>query len=371
MYGAINWHDESAAACGEMVFDMIKALGVPLTREIATHIYLAILTDTGSFHHSNITPRTFDICRQTVEAGVEPGDHGAARLRQQQLRQAEADRRAARRDGARRRRPTGRPSHGRCDAGGVRLHEQRHRGDDQPAADRARNSGGCLLQDVGADGEVRVSMRSKYDVDVRAVASEFGGGGHKNAAGFTVAGQLEDVQPASSIGSSRPSTRGCETRPAGMNGVLVVDKPSGPTSHDVVGRVRRALGTRRVGHTGTLDPLATGVLPLVIGRATRLAQFLSSDEKEYVADVAFGVSTSTYDALGSRAAARRRGAAGRSSTDGSARSASSAARYLQTPPAFSAKKVSGEPAYELARRERRRAQAGQVTVTALEVAGTG
>ena len=90
--------------------------------EIATHIYLAILTDTGSFHHSNITPRTFDICRQTVEAGREPGDHGAARLRQQQLRQAEADRRAARPDGAGRRRAAGGPVHGRRDARGVRLH---------------------------------------------------------------------------------------------------------------------------------------------------------------------------------------------------------------------------------------------------------
>ena len=70
--GALNWFDESAAACGEMVFDVIRALGVPMTFEIATHIYLAILTDTGSFHHSNITPRTFEICRQTVEAGVKP-----------------------------------------------------------------------------------------------------------------------------------------------------------------------------------------------------------------------------------------------------------------------------------------------------------
>ena len=72
MYGAVNWHDESAAACGEMVFDVIRELEVTLSLEIATHIYLAILTDTGSFHHSNITPRTFDICRQTVEAGVNP-----------------------------------------------------------------------------------------------------------------------------------------------------------------------------------------------------------------------------------------------------------------------------------------------------------
>ena len=81
-----------------------------------------------------------------------------------------------------------------------------------------------------------------------------------------------------------------------MNGVLVVDKPLGPTSHDVVARVRRAIGISRIGHTGTLDPLATGVLPLVVGRATRLAQFLSIDEKEYVAVIRLGYATTTYDA---------------------------------------------------------------------------
>jgi phosphoesterase RecJ-like protein len=69
MFGALNWFDLSAAACGEMVFDLVLALGVPLTTEIATHVYIAILTDTGSFHYSNITPRTFDICRQCMEAG--------------------------------------------------------------------------------------------------------------------------------------------------------------------------------------------------------------------------------------------------------------------------------------------------------------
>ena len=84
-----------------------------------------------------------------------------------------------------------------------------------------------------------------------------------------------------------------------MNGVLVIDKPSGPTSHDVVARVRRAIGIDRIGHTGTLDPLATGVLPLVIGRATRLAQYLTAEEKEYVAGIRFGATSATYDALGS------------------------------------------------------------------------
>src|SRR5262249_1855378 len=71
-YGQINLFDPTAAACGEMVFDLIRALGAPLTFEIANHVYLAILTDTGSFHYSSISPRTFDICRQTIEAGVDP-----------------------------------------------------------------------------------------------------------------------------------------------------------------------------------------------------------------------------------------------------------------------------------------------------------
>ncbi|MEP6593737.1 MAG: tRNA pseudouridine(55) synthase TruB, partial [Acidobacteriota bacterium] len=81
-----------------------------------------------------------------------------------------------------------------------------------------------------------------------------------------------------------------------LSGVLVVDKPSGPTSHDVVARVRRALRTPRIGHTGTLDPLATGVLPLVVGRATRLASLFSGADKAYLAGVRLGAATDTYDA---------------------------------------------------------------------------
>ncbi|MEO7271194.1 MAG: tRNA pseudouridine(55) synthase TruB [Vicinamibacterales bacterium] len=148
-----------------------------------------------------------------------------------------------------------------------------------------------------------------------------------------------------------------------MNGVLVVDKPEGPTSHDVVARVRRALHTRRVGHTGTLDPLATGVLPLVLGSVTRLAQFLASDDKAYLADVRFGFSTTTYDAQGSPTGGTapeggpftvEPGAVGRELEH-------FRGTYLQMPPAFSAKKVAGRPAYELAR-------AGQVAeLTAVEV----
>src|SRR5213080_3640732 len=83
-----------------------------------------------------------------------------------------------------------------------------------------------------------------------------------------------------------------------MDGLLIIDKPPGITSHDVVAKVRRILKTKRVGHTGTLDPFATGVMVVLVGKATRLAQFLDKDEKEYVADVRFGFETDTGDKTG-------------------------------------------------------------------------
>ena len=212
MYGALNWFDESAAACGEMVFDLIRALGVPLSREIATHIYLAILTDTGSFHHSNITPRTFDICRQTVEAGVNPA--------------------------AMARRVFDSNSIGKLKLIGALLDDMELVDDGRLAVlwmdDAMLDACGCTHNDteglinlpltareiqavvffkVSSDGTVRVSMRSKYDVDVRVVANEFGGGGHKNAAGFTVDGPLERVKPAIIQRLVRAIGEGLQTRP--------------------------------------------------------------------------------------------------------------------------------------------------------------
>jgi tRNA pseudouridine55 synthase len=134
-----------------------------------------------------------------------------------------------------------------------------------------------------------------------------------------------------------------------MNGVLVVDKPEGPTSHDVVTLTRRALGVSRVGHTGTLDPLATGVLPLVIGRATRLAQFLTASDKTYDATIAFGRSTDTYDAKGREVAACERRPT-REQLDAALEKFRG--EFAQTPPAYSAKNIDGERSYELARKRK-------------------
>ena len=135
-----------------------------------------------------------------------------------------------------------------------------------------------------------------------------------------------------------------------MDGVLVIDKPAGPTSHDIVDRVRRSFRLRRVGHTGTLDPFATGVLPLCLGKATRLARFLGVGEKVYRATIRLGFATSTDDLTGTPVAEaepfdvdEEEIRAGLTRLEGS---------YDQVPPAYSAKKVGGRRAYSLAREGR-------------------
>jgi tRNA pseudouridine55 synthase len=133
-----------------------------------------------------------------------------------------------------------------------------------------------------------------------------------------------------------------------MDGVLLVDKPSGPTSHDVVARLRVTTGERSIGHTGTLDPLATGLLPLVVGRATRLSALLTGSDKSYEATIRLGLATDTDDAQG-----RPLGPPGVDVPDaGTVRAALDRFRgtFDQVPPDHSAKKVGGRKAHDLARR---------------------
>ncbi len=136
-----------------------------------------------------------------------------------------------------------------------------------------------------------------------------------------------------------------------MNGLLVIDKPGGITSHDVVNRLRRITGEQSIGHLGTLDPMATGVLPLLMGKFTRLAQYFSAAEKSYTGAIRFGFATDTYDAEGEPAATDLGPEVAQTLTLDRVRAA--AQRFLgesqQMPPPFSAKKIDGKPAYKLAR----------------------
>jgi tRNA pseudouridine55 synthase len=161
-----------------------------------------------------------------------------------------------------------------------------------------------------------------------------------------------------------------------MNGILIIDKPDGITSHDVVSRIRRILRIKRVGHTGTLDPFATGVMVILIGRATRLAQYLDKDEKEYEAVIRFGFETDTGDRTGvsktdllipeSEIFEKVR------SPDWTLVLASFLGRSEQTPPMYSAKKIDGRKLYEHARRgEIVDRKPVTINISDIELLGTG
>jgi len=152
-----------------------------------------------------------------------------------------------------------------------------------------------------------------------------------------------------------------------MDGLLIVDKPSGPTSHDIVARARRILRERRIGHTGTLDPLASGVLPLVVGRATRLARFLDGD-KRYDAVIRLGSNTDTYDVQGQIVGAAFEGTWPERAAIEHALEPFRGT-FLQQPPAFSAKKIAGERSYDIARRSRGQAD-GEPAIAPAPVAVT-
>jgi len=183
-YGDVNWYDESAAACTEMVFTLIESLGVPISPEMAAHVYLGILTDTGSFHHGSMSARTFEIARRCIEAGVDPAataqrifdsnSVGKLRLIGRILdgMQLEAGGRVA----------VLRLDQALLDATGATMDDTEGLINMPLAAEEIQ----AVVMFKAEGGELRVSLRSKNGVDVRAVAVKHGGGGHKNASGLTL-----------------------------------------------------------------------------------------------------------------------------------------------------------------------------------------
>jgi tRNA pseudouridine55 synthase len=155
-----------------------------------------------------------------------------------------------------------------------------------------------------------------------------------------------------------------------VNGLLVIDKPGGMTSHDVVGRLRKIIGERSIGHLGTLDPMATGVLPLLLGKYTRLAQYFSAAEKSYTGTIRFGFATDTYDAEGEAVGPDCFAEYSSLLTVDRVRAAASRfhGEMEQMPPAYSAKKIGGKPAYKLAREGKPvELKAVPITITSFEI----
>lgn len=337
---------ETAATC-QLVWHLFKALqkyGLIVDKAMAEAVYVGILTDTGGFRYSNTSAETHIIASEIFALGA---DHYAISkqvfesnpLRSMKLKFAAmgvtdfscgnrvaityVDSKMLKSAGA-----TLKDSDG--------IVEELRNIDSVEVA--------CLCKEQ-ADGSVKVSMRSKTSIDVSKIGMKFSGGGHKRAAGCTIHKPI-----AEAVKMMKSELKAAVE--AECSGIININKSPNMTSHDVVAIIRKKLGIKKVGHTGTLDPMATGVLPVAIGNATRFIEYLDKDAKTYVAGVKLGIMTDTLDVWGESVHDSRNINKIDFDTELIIKTIQKFKGVIeQEPPMYSAIKVDGKKLYEYARKE--------------------
>lgn len=337
---------ETAATC-QLVWQLFKALqkyGLIVDKAMAEAVYVGILTDTGGFRYSNTSAETHIIASEIFALGA---DHYAISkqvfesnpLRSMKLKFAAmgvADFSCGNRVAI-----TYVDSKMLKSAGATLK-------DSDGIVEELRNIDSvevaCLCKEQ-ADGSVKVSMRSKTSIDVSKIGMKFSGGGHKRAAGCTIHKPI-----AEAVKLMKSELKAAVE--AEYSGIININKAPNMTSHDVVAIIRSKLGIKRVGHTGTLDPMATGVLPVAIGNATRFIEYLDKDVKTYVAGVKLGMMTDTLDIWGEVDPDSRDSNKIYFDTELIIKAIQKFKGVIeQEPPMYSAIKVDGKKLYEYARKE--------------------
>lgn len=337
---------ETAATC-QLVWQLFKALqkyGLIVDKAMAEAVYVGILTDTGGFRYSNTSAETHIIASEIFSLGA---DHYAISkqvfesnpLTSMKLKFAAmgvADFSCGNRVAI-----TYVDSKMLKSAGATLK-------DSDGIVEELRNIDSvevaCLCKEQ-ADGSIKVSMRSKTSIDVSKIGMKFSGGGHKRAAGCTIHKPI-----AEAVKLMKSELKAAVE--AEYSGIININKSPNMTSHDVVAIIRKKLGVKRVGHTGTLDPMATGVLPVAIGNATRFIEYLDKDVKTYVAGVKLGMMTDTLDVWGESVRDSRNINKIDFDTELIIKTIQKFKGVIeQEPPMYSAIKVDGKKLYEYARKE--------------------
>lgn len=337
---------ETAATC-QLIWKLFKSMqkyGLEIDKEMAEAVYVGILTDTGGFRYSNTSAETHLIASEIFSLGA---DHYAISkkvfesnpLRSMKLKFAAMG--AANFSCGNRIAITYVDSKMLKSVGATLK-------DSDGIVEELRNidsvEAACLCKEQ-ADGSVKVSMRSKTSIDVSKIAIKFSGGGHKRAAGCTI---HKPIAEAVKLMKSELKA----AIEAEYSGIININKAPNMTSHDVVAIIRKKLGIKKVGHTGTLDPMATGVLPIAIGNATRFIEYLDKDAKTYVAGVKLGMMTDTLDIWGEVVHDSRNINKIDLDTELISKTIQNFKGIIeQEPPMYSAIKVDGKKLYEYARND--------------------
>lgn len=337
---------ETAATC-QLVWQLFKSMqkyGLVVDKAMAEAVYVGILTDTGGFRYSNTSAETHIIASEIFALGA---DHYAISkqvfesnpLRSMKLKFAAmgvADFSCGNRIAI-----TYVDSK-MLKSAGATLKDSDGIVEEVRIIDSVEVA--CLCKEQ-ADGSVKVSMRSKTSVDVSKIGMKFSGGGHKRAAGCTIHKPI-----AEAVKLMKSELKAAVE--AEYYGIININKAPNMTSHDVVAIIRRKLGIKKVGHTGTLDPMATGVLPVAIGNATRFIEYLDKDVKTYVAGVKLGIMTDTLDIWGESVHDSRNINKIDFDTELIIKTIQKFKGVIeQEPPMYSAIKVDGKKLYEYARKE--------------------
>lgn len=340
-FGDINIIDINASSTSEIVFNLLKNNNIPIDKKIATCLYTGITTDTGNFTYDNTTSYTHRVAAELMEQAIDLTNITFHLYQNKSLNSVEFLGDMLRRlktsfDGK-----LAIITITEDDLEKYNLSSSDVDGVINYARDIQGVEIAILLKET-SDGFVKIGLRSKNTIDVSKLAGKFGGGGHKKAAGATVKGSLVEVQEKIEVQIKKSLGWWC----IALKGILNIIKPPGMTSHDVVAIVRKKLRIKRVGHTGTLDPNAAGVLPICIGQATKISQYLLESEKKYRAEMKLGITTDTQDLYGSVINYKNVDA-----TEEEIRNAllSFIGEYNQVPPMYSALKMQGKKLYELAR----------------------
>ena len=347
------------AACGEIILELLELLGVTLTEKLANALYLAISTDTGCFKYSNTTAHTHEAAARLIHAGADTypinkaffDTKSFARLRLE----AELTHSIELYAGG---------LVGLCTMPKSLLQELGISEDDVDSISGFARSIegveiGIMIREV-EDGGGKISLRTSENYNASELCKALCCGCGSDGSGRHSRRQTRNFV-ASSPARDHPGALSM------ANGILIVDKPDGWTSQDVAAKLRGVFHEKRVGHGGTLDPMATGVLPIFIGRATRGVEFFESAEKEYIAGLRLGTVTNTQDTTG-EVLEEKPVTVTREGVEAALRRFTG--ELDQLPPMYSAIKINGQKLYELARKGKEVARTPRrITILELELLG--
>lgn len=344
---------EAPATC-QLVWELLENLkvhGLEVTKEMAESLYVGLMTDTGGFRYSNTSAETHLIAAEMFQLGIDHYQISKNIFESEKLTKLKLKSEAL--------------NHAQfiCkNRVGITFVTQEmvkeckaDIKDTDGIVEEIRNVNtvevACLCKEQ-EDGKVKVSMRAKGNVDVSQICKQFGGGGHVKAAGCTL-----DMTVSEAISLMKNelecalSPQTCDFNMYGekeFSGIININKADNMTSHDVVAILRRTLGIKKIGHTGTLDPMATGVLPVAVGNATKYIEYLDKDKKSYIAGIKFGMTTDTLDIWG-KTISIVEGAKNVSKEELISAIDKFKGKIKQIPPKYSAIKINGKRLYHYAR----------------------